>query len=162
MYTFEATLERIGINPFVFVPDSVLTSLFRDAGRTKGPIPVYGSVNGKAYTQTLIRYQGCWRFYINTVMLPNSPKRIGETVELTIAFDPRDRSLHPDPDFMEALVQVPEAHAVFQSLSPSLRNEIIRYIASLKTSASRTKNIQRAIGFLLGNNRFIGRDKPGR
>lgn len=158
MPSFKARLDIIGINPFVFVPQDILLKLFRDAGRDKGHIPVCGLVNGKEYVQTLLRYQGEWRLYINTTMLPNSPKRIGELIEVSIAYDARDRTLQPHPDLIRALAENKEAEAAFQRLPPSGQKEIIRYIANLKTEESRAKNIKLAIGFLLGKNSFAGRN----
>lgn len=160
MSVFKATLEIIGINPFVFVPEDILHNLFKEAGINKGYIPIRGKVNGKDYKQTLLRYKGEWRLYINTEMLTNSPKRIGETLELSVVFDPADRSLVPHPQLEQALAENEEAKAVFERLAPSKRKEIIRYISFLKTDESRRKNIEKAVGFLLGKNRFIGREKP--
>ncbi|CAM3530042.1 YdeI/OmpD-associated family protein [Sphingobacterium prati] len=160
MSVFKATLDIIGINPFVFVPEDILYNLFKEAGINKGYIPIRGKVNGKDYKQTLLRYKGEWRLYINTEMLTNSPKRIGETLELSVVFDPADRSLVPHPQLEQALVENEEAKAVFERLAPSKRKEIIRYISFLKTDESRRKNIEKAVGFLLGKNRFIGREKP--
>jgi hypothetical protein len=157
MPVFKARLDIIGINPFVFVPQEILVRLFKDAGRDKGHIPVCGMVNGKPYVQTLLRYKGEWRLYINTAMLPNSPKRIGELIEVSIEFDPGDRTLQPHPDLIKALTQNKEAEAVFQRLTPSMKKEIIRYISTLKTDEARAKNIKLAIGFLLGENSFVGR-----
>jgi hypothetical protein len=160
MALFKAKLDIIGINPFVFVPETILSTLFKDAGRDKGHIPVCGLVNGKPYEQTLLRYQGEWRLYINTTMLPYSPKKIGEIIEVSIEFDQRDRTLQPHPELIKALAQNKEAKAVFEGLPPSRQKEIMRYITNLKTAETREKNIKRAIGFLLGENRFMARDKP--
>ena len=88
MHPFKAEIKLIGINPFVFVPEKILSEIFKKAGKDKGHIPVCGTINGVPYTQTLVRYSGEWRLYVNTVMLKNSPKRIGETIEISIAFDP--------------------------------------------------------------------------
>ena len=109
----------------------------------------------------MVRYSGEWRLYINTTILPNSPKRIGETIEITIQYDPKDRTISPHPKLIEALNKNKEANEVFESLSPSTRKEIIRYISFLKSEVSVTNNVEKAIGFLLGKNRFVGRDKPG-
>ena len=153
-------LNIIGINPFVFVPNGILLDLFNAAGKDKGHIPVCGQVNGTLYTQTLLRYQGEWRLYINTTILPNSPKRIGEIIEVSIEFDQQDRTLHPHPDLLKALAKNKTAKASFDAMSPSGKKEIIRYISALKTEESRGKNIEKAIGFLLGKNSFAGREKP--
>ncbi len=157
---FNSKLEIIGINPFVFIPDKVLASIFKQSGKSKGPVPVCGTVNSVQYKQTLIRYSGAWRLYINTTMLKNSPKHIGEKLDITIAFDPSDRTIKPHPGLLKALEDSPEAKIKFNSLPASRQNEIIRYISSLKTEESVVRNITRAVDFLLGRNRFAGRDKP--
>jgi hypothetical protein len=38
MLRFEATIYIIGINPFVFVPEPILQSIFEAAGKDKGQI----------------------------------------------------------------------------------------------------------------------------
>lgn len=160
MHHFKAELKIIGINPFVFVPEEILNEIFNAFGKDKGQIPVCGLVNGKPYKQTLVKYSGDWRLYINTVMLSKSPQRIGEIIEVTIAYDSEDRSLTPHPKLIVALEENNEAKNVFGSLPPSKQKEIIRYIAALKKEESIDKNVQKAINFLLGKERFIGRDKP--
>lgn len=160
MHRFKAEMNIIGINPFVFVPEKILKDIFKQAGTDKGPIPIQGTVNDKAYKQTLVRYKGYWRLYINTTMLANSPKRVGEIIEVTLAYDPADRTIKPHPKLVKALNKVPEAKRIFDGLPPSGRKEMVRYIAALKTEKSVDKNIDRAIDFLLGRGGFIGRDKP--
>lgn len=158
MNAFKARIEIIGINPFVYLPEPVLEDLFLEFGKDKGPIPIKGTINGKIYQQTLVKYSGEWRLYINTKMLPKSPKRIGEEVEVTVEFDKSDRTIRPHPKLVQALKENPQAKEVFQSLQPSLQNEIVRYIANLKTEESVERNVLKAISFLLGKERFIGRD----
>ncbi len=159
-HTFKARLALIGINPFVFVPARVLKSIFLQAGKDKGPIPVCGTLNGAPYRQTLVRYGGDWRLYVNTVMLKNSPQKLGETVQVTIQFDPELRTVAPHPKWVTALNRHPKAKQVFESLPPSRRKEIVRYISGLKTEASVERNIKRAVAFLLGKGTFVGRAKP--
>lgn len=160
MHSFNAILEIIGINPYVFVPEDILRSIFEAAGRDKGPIPVCGTVNALPYKQTLVRFQGSWRLYINTIMLKKSPERIGEQLEITIAFDPVSREEIPHEELIAALEAHPDAKAVFDTLPPSRRKEIVRYINRLKSDEIRTKNIAKAIAFLQGKERFVGRDRP--
>jgi Domain of unknown function (DUF1905)/Bacteriocin-protection, YdeI or OmpD-Associated len=160
MLKFKAEIEIIGINPFVQVPGKVLTIIFDQAGKEKGHIPIRGTINTKPYRQTLVKFRGAWRLYINTTMLKNSPKRIGETIELTIEFDSADRSIKPHPKFVKALKGNQTAKTKYKSLRPSLQREIVRYISSLKTEESVDRNVARAIDFLLGKGRFVGRDKP--
>ena len=117
MYIFNAKLDIIVGNPFVYLPSIILNKVFRQA-------------------------------------------RIGEEIEVEIEFDPSDRTIEPHPKFSKALLDNKEANDVFENLSPSKQKEIVRYISNLKTEKSVEKNVTRAINFLLGKERFVGRDKP--
>jgi hypothetical protein len=157
---FEVELEIIGINPFVSVPAPILEAIFAAAGRRKGPIPICGEIGGCFYRQSLVRYRGAWRLYVNTSMLKDSPRRVGERVRLTVAYDPVGRAAPASPEFNRALAEHPDAKAVFERLRPSRQREIVRYIAALKSPASVERNVARAIAFLTGQGRFVGLDKP--
>ena len=160
MDSFKASIEIIGINPFVFVPDGVLQNLWEQAGTSKGPVPVRGCLNGSPYRQTLVKFKGYWCLYINMVMLPHSPRRVGEEITLTLAYDPVSRTPTPPQKWLAALAENAEAEKVFKGLAPSRQAEIVRTLARLKTEAALTRNIKRAIAFLLGRERFAGRNAP--
>src|SRR5690606_26020395 len=152
---FKAKLQIIGINPFIEVPESVLQTLFIEAQKDKGLIPIRSKVNGKPFQQTLVRYRGLWRLYVNTLMLKDSPKRIGETLEFSVAFDPKDRTLTPTLKLLEALEGNPNTKEGFDNLRPHLQKEIIRYLLMLKRESSLTENIVRAIDFLEGKTNLL-------
>ena len=158
--SFRAQVEIIGINPFVFVPPAILKKIFVAARKDKGAIPIRGTVNKKPYKQTLMKYRGHWRLYINTHMLENSPKRIGETITVTVAFDPEDRTVPLHPALGAALKKNAKARRTYDQLTPSRKKEINRYIHSLKAKESVERNVTRAVRFLTGSGRFVGRDKP--
>ncbi|WP_207426603.1 YdeI/OmpD-associated family protein [Pedobacter sp. SYSU D00535] len=157
---FSAVIEIIGINPFVYVPDAILELIFQQAGKRKGPIPIRGLINGQPYRQTLVKYGGAWRLYINTRMLKDSPNRVGELIEISIELDRESREIEMPTKFREALAADSQAKSVFEQLPPSRALEIVRYLAQLKTEESLDRNVKRAIDFLKGNGRFVGRDKP--
>jgi uncharacterized protein YdeI (YjbR/CyaY-like superfamily) len=92
-------------------------------------------------------------------MLKKSPKRIGETIEIAIDYDPIERTIEPHPKLIKTFVENPKAKIVFENLRLSLRQEIVRYISRLKSEESIDRNVLKAINFLLGNGRFVGRDK---
>ncbi len=159
-HTFSATIDRIGINPFVPVPEAILEDIFKHAGKNKGPIAVTGTVNQKPYTQTLVKYRGAWRLYINTVILPDSPKRIGEVISISISYNPLPPEITAPAAFVKALAKDKLAKSVFDKLPPYLQKEISRYLFHLKTEESLNRNITRALNFLKGKERFAGRDRP--
>lgn len=154
---FTATLDIIGINPFVFVPDGILNEIFETSRKNKSPIPAKGTVNGKEFTQNLMKYLGEWRLYINLTMLKDSPKRIGEILEIFIEFDNSDRTISIHPDLEKAIRENPKALQNFENLIPSRRLELVRYINNLKTEASIQRNIEKIIRYLTGETDFFGK-----
>ena len=156
-YSFNAVIEIIGINPYVQIPDIILSKIFIQARKDKGYIPIKGTINKLPYLQTLVKYSGLWRLYINLTMLENSPKRIGETIEVTIEYDSSDRTILPHPKLIEALNNNEIAKSKFERLPPSQKKEMVRYISLLKTEESRDRIIGRAINYLLGKSTFIGK-----
>ncbi len=157
---FNARIEIIGINPFVFIPQRVLKFIFQQAGKDKGKIPVKIKIDGHEFSQTLIKYSGHWRLYLNTPMRKAAAKELGDTACFEINYDPSDRKLAMHPQLAKALKENKEAAKIFVSLSPSRQHEIVRYISHLKTIDSVNRNIDKAIKFLMGKERFVGRDKP--
>lgn len=131
------------------------------AGKTRSPIRVRGTINTKPYEQSMVKFKGEWRLYINNQMLPGSPLRVGEAVEVTISFNNRAPSpVQTPPALQQALHKDKEAMAVYKQLPPYLKKEIDRYLSNLKTTESLNRNVSRAINFLKGKERFMGRDKP--
>lgn len=155
--SFTATLEIIGINPFVFIPEEVLERIFEDSERNKSPIPVKGTINGKEFQQNLMKYLGEWRLYVNLIMLKNSPKRIGEIIEVTLKYDDSDRSISIHPQLEQAIKSSVLATSNFEKLIPSRRHELIRYINNLKTEASIQRNIEKIVRHLHGETDFFGK-----
>ncbi|HET6962002.1 MAG TPA: DUF1905 domain-containing protein, partial [Terriglobia bacterium] len=66
--TFSATVRKIDINPYVQVPHGIVQKLQQDAQKEKGPIPVKGTLQGKSFSATVVRFRGVWRLYLNTAM----------------------------------------------------------------------------------------------
>jgi hypothetical protein len=160
MIKFRAKIEIIGVNPFVFLPDWVLQELFMQAGKSKGKIPVKMKIDGHEFVQTLIKWSGSWRLYLNTPMRKAAKKEVGDVADFEIVYDPIERVFPMHPKFEKALQENEEAKRVFYSLRPSLQLEINRYFSFLKNEASVDRNVIKAIQFLLGNGRFVARDKP--
>ena len=154
---FTAKLDIIGINPFVYIPDEILKEIFETSGRNKSPIPVKGTVNGKEYTQNLMKYLGDWRLYINMMMLKDSPKRIGEKIEILIEYDSSDRAISIHPQLDKAIKENPVAQKNFEELIPSRKSELIKYINNLKTEESIQRNVEKIIRHLHGEIDFFGK-----
>jgi len=150
MKSFSAIISKIGINPYVSIPEDVLNALFKQADKTKGSIPVRGTVNGKRYKQTLVKYQGAWRLYINGEMRRAAQIDVGDEAHIQIEYDPVPRIESAHPKFVAALSKSKTARTAFESLRPSRQKEILRYLNSMKTESSLERNIEKVIQHLLG------------
>lgn len=160
MNRFKAKIQIIGINPYVLLPAKTLKALFQQADRDKGKIPIKIKIDGHEFIQTLVKYSGHWRLYLNTPMRKAAGKDVGDSAIFEIEFDPAQRLIAMHPKLIAALKDNEQAKKTFDHLSPSLQLEMIKYISFLKTEATIDKNVRRAVNFLLGKERFIGRDKP--
>ena len=150
MKSFSAKIAKIGINPYVGIPEDVLKAIFEQAGKAKGPVPVRGTVNGKSFMQTLVKYQGVWRLYINGIMREAAGIDVGDEAHLRLEFDPTPRLEPNPPKLVQALDSNKSAKAAFEQLTPSRQKEILRYLNSMKTEESLERNIERVIKQLLG------------
>jgi hypothetical protein len=157
---FSARIYKIGINPYVLLPVKILKKLFKDAGREKGNIPIKLIINEKTFIQNLVKYSGKWRLYLNTPMRKIAGKDVGDIIEIDIEFDGEERTTLMHPKLGLALKKNKKANEIFMQLPSSRQKEIMRYINFLKTEDSVNRNIKKAVDFLLGDERFIGRDRP--
>ena len=157
MKSFSVKILKIGINPYVLLPDDTLNYLFKKAGKDKGYIPVYIIVNRQRFIQHLVKYSGKWRLYLNTPMRKVADKDVGDMIDIKIDYDDQERITPMHPKLREALDKNMQAKEVFDKLSPYRRKEIQRYLNNLKTEESLNKNIQRAINSLMGKESFVGR-----
>jgi Domain of unknown function (DUF1905)/Bacteriocin-protection, YdeI or OmpD-Associated len=156
--SFSAKIGIIGVNPFVFIPGPVLRKLFSESRRHKSPIPVRGTINGNNFIQTLVKFRGKWRLYLNTPMRKQAGIDTGEVASIQIEFDPDPRVVSMHPKLKTALAQNKKAKAVFANLAPYRKKEIVRYISALKSEESVDRNVFKAIQHLLGKMRFAGHD----
>ena len=150
MKSFSAKIAKIGINPYVSVPQDVLDSIFEQAGKARGPIPVRGTVNGNPFIQTLVRYQGAWRLYINGMMREAAGIDVGDQADIQLEFDPTPRVEPIHPKLASALAKNRTAQTAFEQLIPSRQKEILRYLSSMKTEESLERNIEKILRHLMG------------
>ena len=160
MKAFSAKILKIGINPYVLLPDDLLKYLFEKAGKEKGYIPVYIIISKQKFIQHLVKYSGKWRLYLNTPMRKAAGKDVDDIIDIKIDFDAQERLTPMHAKFESALNKNKKAKDVFNKLPPSRQKEILRYLNNLKTEESLTRNIDRAINFLVGKENFVGRNNP--
>jgi hypothetical protein len=160
MNSFQAEIKIIGVNPFVFLPETVLVNLFLQAKRDKGPIPVTGYADDCKFIQTLVKYSGSWRLYLNGEVRKAIRKDVGDIVTISLEYDGSERITLMHPKLKKELESNREANEVFKKLSPSMQKELMRYINNLKSEEMVNKNVVKVIDFLTNRASFFGRTLP--
>ena len=159
---FTARIELRGINPYVMVSEARAQQIRPD---WKRPIPVTVQVNGQpeppARVNMMPAGDGSFLLYLDGSIRKASGTKVGDTVDVTVAFDDRYRGgpAHAIPaEFAARLDANPVAKARWDQLAPSLQKEILRYFARLKSDAARSRNIDQALNVLNGAKaRFMAR-----
>jgi len=155
---FSAEIKLLGINPYVTPPKEVLEFIFQQAKKETSPIPVKGKLNGVWFMQSLVRYQGDWRLYINGQMAKNAKLEykgsvvhvVGQTVDIHLMVNRNPFVHRMNPSLKKELDKNDEAKKTFDALTPGRKKEILRYLASLKTKESLQRNVERVISHLTG------------
>lgn len=160
---FKAKIELKGINPYVAVSPARAR---RIQAEWKKPMPVLVQVNGQPDPAWPVNMMpagdGSFYLYLDGRVRKVSGTNVGDTIDVSIAFDPAYSGgpQHDMPaEFVSRLDDDGPAKARWDGLPPSLKKEILRYLANLKSDAARQRNIERAIRVLGGaKERFLARE----
>ncbi len=146
--TFSAKIYIIGVNPYVLLPKEILESIFKDAKKNRGPIPVKGKINNHEFIQTLVKYSGKWRLYLNTPMRQATGLVVGDTADFQLEYDPQERIVPMHPLLQNALSKNKKAKSNFEKLPFYRQKEIKRYLGFLKSEESLRRNIDKVMEML--------------
>jgi hypothetical protein len=148
---FIATIGKVGINPYVDVPEAISAAL-----GGPGYIPVAATIDGHPFPANLVPLgKGRYRLFLHGEMRRAAGKDVGDGVTIGLRLDTEPRVVPVRPELQAALDADPPAHAVFDALTPYRRSEILRYINNLKKPDS----IARRIAILMARLRLaVGSD----
>ena len=126
------------------VPETVSRTLGQ-----RGRVPVRASVNGVAFTSSLMpTAEGGHCLGVTKAQLREAGAAQGDAVQVELALDTTPRVITPPDDFARALQAAPEARSVFEGLSYTHRREYVRWIESAKREATRQRRVEGAIELL--------------
>jgi hypothetical protein len=140
---FSARIYKQWIMRCVDVPRNISKSLRDAAGESRQHIPVHGMVEGLPLKSTLSpRGGGAYRLHIHSNIWRKLRIDAGAIVEVMLQVDAEPRDPVLPPDFAAGLADEPRALAIFNSLTPALRRQIIRYVDQAKHASTREKRIR--------------------
>jgi hypothetical protein len=126
----------------VDVPRDISKSLRKLAGDDSKHIPVRGQVEGLPLKSTLFpRGGGAYRLHLHSNIWRKLRIDAGATVEVMLLLDSEPRDPVLPHDLAGGLADAPRALALFNSLTPALRRQIVRYLEQAKHASTREKRI---------------------
>jgi hypothetical protein len=127
----------------VDVPRDVSKSLRKQVGDNPKHIPVVGQVEGLPLKSTLSpRGGGAYRLHIHSNIWRKLRIDAGTIVEVMLRLDSELRDPVLPHDLAGGLADEPRALAVFNSLTPAFRRQIVRYLEQAKQANTREKRIR--------------------
>lgn len=143
--SFSAKVHTLGINPCVDVPAEIAVKLLSQATKSNGPVPVRGRLHATRFQQTLVKFRGKWRLYLNGDMRRRAGVESGDVVEVELAYDLNPPVTEMPAKLAAALAKRAKARAAFDNLTPSRKKDIIRYLDNLQTNEALERNIQKVL-----------------
>ena len=125
------------------VPEEVVS----DLGPSKRP-PVRVTINGHTYRSTVASRGGEFVLPISAENREGAGVVAGDEVDVDIELDSEPREVAVPPDFAEALDRDVEARRSFEGLSYSQKQRHVLSIEGAKTSETRQRRIDKAVGTL--------------
>ena len=111
----------------------------------RGHVPVVGTADGEELTATLVPVGGGrHRLFLNGTTRQAIGKGAGDSVEIRICHDRRDRTPETPPELQEALLEE-GADTAWEALAPSRRKELLVWLANAKRDPTRVTRIERIV-----------------
>jgi hypothetical protein len=160
---FTAAIEIRGINPYILVSAERAQQV---KSGWKKPMPVSVQVNGEPEPAWCINMMpagdGSFYLYLDGMVREASGTKVGDHVQVSLTFDRSYLSgpQHEMPsELLAGLAGSPVAAARWETLSPSLKKEILRYLSSLRSDQTRQRNVERTLRVMSGaKERFLARN----
>jgi hypothetical protein len=143
-FSFEAKINKVGINPCVAVPKSITAEM----SALKGYIPITGKIKKHSFQQTLVPIKNSgYRLYVNGPMLKGANVKVGDLVKFVIEQNFVPGTVLMPVAFKKKLIEnnlLPD----FKALIPSRQKEVLKYLNFLKTEEALLRNIDKIINAL--------------
>jgi hypothetical protein len=144
-HKFLATIQKIGINRCVAVPEEISRSLGR-----RGYIPVLVVVGGRSARATLVPSGGGrHRLFLDQHLRKAVRADAGDLVGVLLELDAGSRELPAPPELRAALKKSGRAQKAFEKITPGLRREFLRWVLAAKTPETRLRRIRRGLKVLI-------------
>lgn len=152
-HQFSAKIYPIGINWAVDVPKEISAKMTPE----KGYIRIKGTINGFAFTQTLVPVKNApYRLFVNGIMMKGGQTALGEIASFAIEQNFTVLAeMYPMPKLLAEVLQSHQLSVQFEQLKPARKKDILKYLSFIKTEETLLKNIEKVITQLKNNDKDV-------
>eukprot|EP01133_Synstelium_polycarpum_P011121 gene11121-12956_t len=145
-HKFNSVIYQTGINWCVDVPAEISVRLQAE----KGYIRIKGTVNGFYFTKSLVPVKNApYRLFVNLIMMKGAKTAVGQWADFVIEqAENTDEADYPAPALMTEQLRAHNLTKAFESITPSRKKEVLRYLCRLKSEDVLRKHMQRLIAQL--------------
>jgi len=142
-YRFRANIYKLGINFCADVPGNITDNLKKD----KGYIRVKGTVNGFAFTKSLVPVKhGPYRLFVNMITLKGAHANVGDEANFVIEQDkPKRRQEYPMTSDLKVALQKNHLTKQFEGLTIARKRDVLKYLNQVKTQETIDRNVNKVI-----------------
>lgn len=142
-HRFRAEIYKIGMNWCIDVPLNITEKIVA----IKGYIHVKGTINNFAFVKTLVPVKNsAYRLFVNSAMMKGGKTALGEMASFTIEHDhEKVTQEYPMPRLLVEALDSNGLTEAFESLTPSRKRDILKYLSYLRTVETLNKNIAKLI-----------------
>lgn len=142
-HSFKAKIYKTGINWAVDVPLKITAKMVPEKGR----IYIRGKINGFGFSKTLMPVKdGPFRLYVNAAMMKGGNTALGKTAAFEIEQAAAKKEPMPSkPLQLVSALKKENLLADFESLTPSRKKDILKYLNHIRTEETMQRNIAKLI-----------------
>jgi len=143
MHHFTAQIYKTGINWCVDVPERITKKLVA----VKGYIRIKGKINAFDFTTSLVPVKDApYRLFVNAAMMKGGKTALGEVAKFSIEQnETKVEKEYAQPKLLLAALKKENLSDEFNSLTPSRKKDILKYLSYIKTEETLNKNIAKLI-----------------
>jgi hypothetical protein len=152
-FQFKAKIYKTGINWCVDVP----LRISRKMTSKKGYIKIKGKVNDYDFTKSLVPVKNRpHRLFVNLIMMKGGKTALGKVAHFSIEQDnQKKKEKYNIPKLLREVLKENKLTEAFNSLTPSRKNDILKYLSFIRTEETMMKNITKLIGQLKTNQKSV-------
>ena len=124
--------------------------------RTRGRVPVRGTINGFAYRSSLMPMGGCHMMPVNKALCMGAGAKPGDVVDVVMERDADERTVEAPPELQRELAKSKKAQERWDTLAFTHKKEMANSIRGAKQEETRKRRLTKVMDVLKTGAKWTG------